>query len=407
MDIEELTRKKWTAEERDELIKKQEEELESFMMNESKKMKSSSKFDEKEFESMLETHPIFMKKDSILTQDDIDKNPILKGLQQVKYDENDTPQEKALAHKKDGNFWFQKKMYSKARLAYTEALKVDSKDKQLEAVLYTNRAAANFYLENYRSSYIDAYAATKLEPQRLKALIRCALCSKMLKRYDQTIDWCKIIISIEADNEFALKCIGDACTAKKIAERDQRKKKIEERKVENKNQKLMDEVLKRGVTLDSKVLKKNDDSDEEEEQLSEVQLFMKQINSPTGKIVTLKENLLYWPVLLMYPEYKTSDFIESFGENTFFSDHVEALFSHKAPWDEHYEYRVGNLDVFVENYKEEKLYEVPLNVSLRKILSSPKVVVRTGTPGFVILAKSSSFRSKFLEKYTIIYKLPL
>ena len=406
MDIKEITRKKWTPAERAELLKKQDEELETFMMNESKKQKSSSKFNEEEFENMLETHPIFMKKDTIITQDDIDKNPILKGLQQVKYDENDTPQEKALAHKKDGNFWFQKKMYSKARLAYTEALKMDSKDIQLEAILYTNRAAANFYLKNYRSSYIDAYAATKLDPQRLKALIRCAQCSKMLKRYDQTIDWCKIIISIEADNEFAIKCIADACTAKKVAERDLRKKKKEQCKVKNENKKLMDEVLKRGVTLDSKVLEKNDDSDEEEE-LSEVQLFMKQISSPTGKIVALKENLLYWPVLLMYPEYKTSDFIEGFGENTHFSDHVEALFSHKAPWDEHYEYRVGNLDVFVENYKEEKLYEVPLNISLRKILSSPKVVVRTGTPGFVILAKSSSFRSKFVKKYTQIYKLPL
>jgi len=406
MDIEKITKKNWTPEERVELMKKQEEELDKFMVNESKKKKNPSKFEEEEFENMLNTHPMFMKKDTVLTQEDIDENPLLKGLQQVKYDENDTPHEKALTHKKDGNFWFQKKVYSKARLAYTEALKMDSKDKQLEAVLYTNRAAANYYLKNYRSSYIDAYAATKLEPKHLKALIRCAQCSSVLKHYDQAVDWCKIILSIEMENEFALKCISDVVKAKKLAERDLRKKKAEQRKVENKNKILMEEIIKRKVNLDDKMLKSSEDSDEEDE-LNEVQLFMKQLNSPTGKIVALNENLLYWPVLFMYPEYKTSDFIEGFGENTCLSDHIEALFSHKAPWDEHYNYKVGNLAVFVENYKEEKLYEIPLNICLRKLLACPKIVIRTGTPGFVILSKSSSFYTKFVGKYNKTHELPL
>ena len=37
MDIEKITKKNWTPEERVELMKKQEEELDKFMANESKK----------------------------------------------------------------------------------------------------------------------------------------------------------------------------------------------------------------------------------------------------------------------------------------------------------------------------------------------------------------------------------
>ena len=54
--------------------------------------------------------------------------------------------ELAGSHKDDGNQWFKKKKYKLAIKAYDEGLKLKFDDGNLRAVLYTNRAAANFHL---------------------------------------------------------------------------------------------------------------------------------------------------------------------------------------------------------------------------------------------------------------------
>ena len=43
-----------------------------------------------------------------------------------------------------------------------------------------------------------------------------------------------------------------------------------------------------------------------------------------------------WPVLFLYPEHGETDFIEQFGENDQFSDHLETMFGagvERPPWD--------------------------------------------------------------------------
>lgn len=52
---------------------------------------------------------------------------------------------KAEAYKEDGNHEFKKKQYHIAVDNYTEGIKCKCPDKQLNAILYTNRAAAQFY----------------------------------------------------------------------------------------------------------------------------------------------------------------------------------------------------------------------------------------------------------------------
>ena len=45
-------------------------------------------------------------------------------------------------------------------------------DVELQAILYANRAAANFHLENYGSSLYDAQEALKHKPDHVKAIAR-------------------------------------------------------------------------------------------------------------------------------------------------------------------------------------------------------------------------------------------
>ena len=40
-----------------------------------------------------------------------------------------------------------------------------------------------------------------------------------------------------------------------------------------------------------------------------------EVNKAQGTRVQLKEDVLYWPVMFLYPEFTESDYIQSFCEN--------------------------------------------------------------------------------------------
>jgi hypothetical protein len=56
----------------------------------------------------------------------------------------------AAAYKEDGNYNFKLKKYRLAVMSYTEGLRQQCGDSHLESELYNNRAAAHFFLTNYR-----------------------------------------------------------------------------------------------------------------------------------------------------------------------------------------------------------------------------------------------------------------
>jgi len=52
----------------------------------------------------------------------------------------------AEVYKNEGNDEYRKKKFDNAIYFYTEGIKVNCKDKELNAKLYSNRATAHFYL---------------------------------------------------------------------------------------------------------------------------------------------------------------------------------------------------------------------------------------------------------------------
>lgn len=56
--------------------------------------------------------------------------------------------DQARTYKDEGNDYFKEKDYKKAVISYTEGLKKKCTDPDLNAILYTNRAAAQYYLGN-------------------------------------------------------------------------------------------------------------------------------------------------------------------------------------------------------------------------------------------------------------------
>lgn len=96
----------------------------------------------------------------------------------------------AEVYKNEGNEEFRKKDYNNAIYFYTEGIKVNCKDKELNAMLYSNRAAAHFNWGKYTETLNDAELAIGLQPSLSKAFLHGARAYVRLNQLNEAIKWC-------------------------------------------------------------------------------------------------------------------------------------------------------------------------------------------------------------------------
>ncbi|XP_044770462.1 tetratricopeptide repeat protein 4 isoform X3 [Neomonachus schauinslandi] len=197
-------------------------------------------FHEDQWEEEFEKVPLFMKKAP--SEIDPNENPDLACLQSIIFDEERSPEEQAKTYKDEGNDYFKEKDYKKAVISYTEGLKKKCTDPDLNAVLYTNRAAAQYYLGNFRSALNDVTAARKLKPCHLKAIVRGALCHLELKNFAEAVNWCDEGLQIDAREKKLLEMRAKADMLKRTEQRDIRKAKLKEKKEQNQNEALLQAI---------------------------------------------------------------------------------------------------------------------------------------------------------------------
>lgn len=103
--------------------------------------------------------------------------------------------------KEEGNFYFKVKNYKKAVESYTSALKekIDD-DKELLSILHSNRAAAHYNIQNYRSALNDCVFARKFNAKNLKPVYKGAECCLNMKKYADCIQWCEMGLSVDASD---------------------------------------------------------------------------------------------------------------------------------------------------------------------------------------------------------------
>ena len=118
------------------------------------------------------------------------------------------------------------KKYRFAIANYTEGLKQKCGNKDIDASLHLNRAAAHFHLSNYRlqpqliwfvhrinsiflklfrSSLNDSLLAAKLKPDYFKAVFRATECCLKLKRYSDGLEWCDYGLRLDSNSEALVK----------------------------------------------------------------------------------------------------------------------------------------------------------------------------------------------------------
>ncbi|XP_054403886.1 tetratricopeptide repeat protein 4 isoform X2 [Pongo abelii] len=346
-------------------------------------------FHEDQWEEEFEKVPLFMTRAP--SEIDPRENPDLACLQSIIFDEERSPEEQAKTYKDEGNDYFKEKDYKKAVISYTEGLKKKCADPDLNAVLYTNRAAAQYYLGNFRSALNDVTAARKLKPCHLKAIIRGALCHLELKHFAEAVNWCDEGLQIDAKEKKLLEMRAKADKLKRIEQRDVRKANLKEKKERNQNEALLQAIKARNIRLSEAAC---EDEDSASEGLGELFLDGLSTENPHGARLSLDDQgRLSWPVLFLYPEYAQSDFISAFHEDSRshsvaqpgvqwrdygssqppaprlrFIDHLMVMFGETPSWDLEEKYCPDNLEVYFEDEDRAELYQVPAKSTLLQVL---------------------------------------
>jgi len=377
----------WTDNERLELATKLDAELDDFI-NSLERKSYTEGWPEDRWQEEMEKHPFFMKQ---TPKPGDELSPLMEGLQQLKYAEDEnTPEELVANYKEDGNYNFKYKNYRLAIISYTEGIKRKCKDTALMAQLYNNRAAAQFMLKNYRSSLNDSKHAMKLDPKYHKAHNRAATCCLHIKDYDQCIDLCdKYLEEFSASKEIStLKT--KAIMERKKQQRNMRMQEGLARKMEKEEEKLLRIIKEKKINIDLPEGKREVELRHLEPQVP--QLFQHRVRLD-------KADRLIWPVMVLYPETRQTDFIQNFYEDTPFMDQLEDLFEEPPEWDRGRRYILPNLSVYFEGPNKSSVHKVDVSRPLASILEHEKFVLRGGTPSFLILIASSDAEKSFLDKY--------
>ena len=338
-----------------------------------------------EFYDQLKQHPAFM------TDYDSTK-PLpeaLEGLQAMKY-QSDSCDDNALSYKEDGNKNFELRKYRWAIDSYTEGIKCKPTDQLLNAVLYTNRAAANYRIGNFRSALNDCIEARKFVSSHLKAIVRGAMCHVELKQFTEAIAWCDEALAMSPTDEKMKNLRTKADKLMREQEAAKRRELAAERKKMCEQQQIMAAVHERGIVLP-----------QSEGSSAGTLSMLFSSHHPSGAQVCLSsDGVLLWPVMLLYPEYSETDFIEAFSELSLFAEHFEVMFGAEKPaWDVDNKYKPSHLQVFFENKDSQKLYEVDINSTLLSALQHKQYVVHDGMPCFLVVVRNSPFAQHFIARY--------
>ncbi|KAI9485528.1 MAG: hypothetical protein EXX96DRAFT_545450, partial [Benjaminiella poitrasii] len=341
-----------------------------------KKHRSQFAMDFDNLDEELSKVPLFM------SELPAEENDSLAALQSLVYD--GTPEEVAQNFREQGNDCFRagKSRYRDAIAYYTKAIETECKDQSIIEACLANRAACNLELKNYGRVLNDCSKCLKINPKNIKALYRSAKALFALDKLVETIDCCDHALAIDPENK----------PVKEIRERAANRKKIIDEKIRQQEEREARERQKK-ENLEKALKERN----------IKIQIEDKEVREKANIELDEETQTINWPVFFLYPEYKESDYIQSFNETHTFQDHLEVMFEQPAPWDARHEYTIDNIEVYFEDTRglNPKLLKIGKKLSLGKILSLEQYVVKNGVPSFIILPKTtqSSFKQEFIDKF--------
>lgn len=128
-----------------------------------------------------------------------------------------------------------------------------------------------------------------------------------------------------------------------------------------------------------------------------------------AKIYLDEENLLHFPVLIVYEEFNTTDYLRDVEENSLISDILETLFSEDFPADKDKKYNLNTVKCFLEMSDMDNVLKKEVNSyfplrndeTLIDVLRHSKVYMN-GIPVIFINSQITKFYTHFLQTKVIL-----
>ncbi|XP_055854608.1 DNA polymerase interacting tetratricopeptide repeat-containing, protein of 47 kDa [Episyrphus balteatus] len=375
-----------TDEERLELAKKLDQELDEFIGGLEKKRYTEG-WPEDRWQEEMDKHPFFMKKPP---QPGDEVHPLFEGLQKLKYDpDENTAEDLALSYKEDGNFYVKHKKYRMGVYSYTEGLKAKCDNPEVLATLYNNRSASHFFLKNYRSALVDAEKALEYKPNYAKCKWRAAQSAFFVNKFENAIEHCEQILDENPENTSAKELIKNVIAKKLEVERNERKAASEVKKKLTQFHHTIDLLKERGVKFDD--IKPNT-------RLTEELLRPKFLPLEDFPVHIDEDNILIWPAAFSYPEFMFSDFQQNLNEDALMADVVQSMFTEPLPCDKDGKYKPGKISVYYENRKAASVSKVDLSKTIKEIVTEKNFYVSGGSLLFFVVPTHSHIEKDFINE---------
>ncbi|KAJ0512491.1 putative tetratricopeptide-like helical domain superfamily, cns1/TTC4, wheel [Helianthus annuus] len=234
----------------------------------------------------------------------------------------------AIELKEEGNKYVKmgKKHYQQAINCYTRAINQKALSDTETSILHSNRAHVNLLLGNYGRALSDSEEAIKLSPTNIKAYYRAAKASLSVNKLVEAKAFSEKGLDQDPDNE-ELKKLKKQIDSQ-ISELQQREAQVSKALKTAKD--IMSAIEDRGIKIGKATF---------------------QELTGLKKPILDNDHMLHWPVLLLYAEVMSSDFIEDFCETDMFSAHLDLMFSDSAeplPWDKENAYTRDAIELYYE-----------------------------------------------------------
>ncbi|SCW03562.1 LAFE_0G13212g1_1 [Lachancea fermentati] len=330
----------------------------------------------------LNRMPFFMTKLDD-TDGDGGNNLELEALKALAYEGE--PHEIAENFKNQGNDLYKAKRYKEAREMYNKGLEIKCDVAKINEALYSNRAACELELKNYRRCINDCKHALQHGPKNIKCYFRMGKAFFALSKLDDAEEAVNFGLKFDSSNA-SLKSLLAQIVKTKEDLLAQEAKRLAELKEKEKKQALLDAALiLRNYTLVS--------TSSPPEFLEQTKLYLENDEDI--------ESQLIFPSVIVYPTIDEIDFVASVGELSTPGDLVDIVLQRPQEWFEqenHRSFTPKNLICYMET-ESGGLTKVGKKVSFHDVLKLEKPNVPLFDKALRVYMVPKSESTQWLEKW--------
>lgn len=248
------------------------------------------------------------------TDGDGGENANLEALKSLAYEGE--PDEIATNFKNQGNECYKAKKYKDAIQYYTQGLDIEHGIDSLNAALYSNRAACNLELKNYRSCIEDCKKVLLLDEKNIKAVFRSGKAFFAVERYEEAKEILKYGLTVDPENKQVQELLAQVISKENKIKLAKQAKEREIKLAEMKKSILTDAIKLRHIQI-LKTISPPDMLEQSEIKLEDEKDY---------------ESQLLFPAIVLYPTVDELDYVAQISELTTPGEIIDMVMDRPKEW---------------------------------------------------------------------------